>query len=761
MALVVALLCLGGVLAENILTNVTYKGILTPECVGNYADLYLTKWSPPRDYLYYHETLLPRDGEDDSFRWRIVGGELVSIEDAPYQVLYGKYCGGAIIAPRWVITAAHCKDREEYVYAGSTYRSKTRPYRICAHFLHPYWRRPENTHSHDYDYQLVMLETAVPVTDQARPIAIGYVEDIQPETKVAISGWGHLEFKSMSNPERSSMQEQLRQVQVPVMPDVVCRTMPDKYNTITPRMFCAGYVNGTKDSCQGDSGGPVVVNSRLVGLVSFGVGCAAPRHPGVYTNIPLARDWIRAITHLPLYIETSLDTKLLSLKIKFVGLIQFDWRIWRGYPIPIEEAPYTVLKEYFVYAGSQLREVNQEYPIKRHIYHPNWSGSEDYDYDLLILTLDRPVFNQDFSKPINLGEEKDLRTGEVVFVSGWGHDTYVGDYGGPVVANNKLVGVASWGIHCEPLLVFINLIPFTEWIDTTMKNTMVMLALLYLGYLHHVLTLDVVMSNSSDGSSGSGSRDYQYYHEALTSGESNAASNFDWRIWRGNYISIEEAPYTVLYGWFCGGALIKSRWVITAAHCDEEFSIHAGSEFQESTDEYAVKRHVYHPNWSDESKEHYFDYDMLLLELEESVPDTDYTRPIALGGLEDINPGQLVSISGWGGSTYKFNITVDDSYMSGLLSMVEMTVLEHNDCATRAIPFYESKYGEPNTITPRMVCAESKNGSACFGDSGGPVVANNRLVGIVSWGFHCEPLLVFTNLVMLKGWVSEITGLIL
>ncbi|XP_045779872.1 trypsin-7-like [Maniola jurtina] len=274
------------------------KGLLTPTCVANYYQVFITRTVPLRSYHYFHEVLQGHDLLSYMrihYRWRIVGGQRISIEEAPFQVMYGKYCGGAILTPYWVLTAAHCTEKHQYVYAGSTRRSETKPYTICAHFVHPLWNTTHKLHSHDYDYQLLLLETPIPISNDARPIAIGTESDIRPGIMVSVSGWGHLHYK------KSHMQEYLHRVYVPIMSQNECKEMPNgKFRDITPRMFCAGYINGTKDSCQGDSGGPAVYNGKLVGLVSFGVGCAEPLNPGVYSNVPLARDWIRSVTGLPL-----------------------------------------------------------------------------------------------------------------------------------------------------------------------------------------------------------------------------------------------------------------------------------------------------------------------------------------------------------------------------------------------------------------------------------------------------------------------------
>jgi trypsin len=101
-----------------------------------------------------------------------------------------------------------------------------------------------------------------------------------------VSGWGTLSSGS------SGLPAQLQAVAVIAVSAAQCDSAYSSYGGITENMICAAVNGGGKDACQGDSGGPLVAEGNLVGLVSWGVGCADANYPGVYSNIAVLRDFV-------------------------------------------------------------------------------------------------------------------------------------------------------------------------------------------------------------------------------------------------------------------------------------------------------------------------------------------------------------------------------------------------------------------------------------------------------------------------------------
>ena len=118
-----------------------------------------------------------------------------------------------------------------------------------------------------------------------QPITLTNSEPI-PGQNAVVTGWGTLASDTYDLPL------QLQVVNVPIVSREECNTAYEEYDGITENMICAAVLGGGKDACQGDSGGPLVVDGNLAGIVSWGVGCAEPQYPGVYSNVATLKSFV-------------------------------------------------------------------------------------------------------------------------------------------------------------------------------------------------------------------------------------------------------------------------------------------------------------------------------------------------------------------------------------------------------------------------------------------------------------------------------------
>ncbi|XP_017075129.1 trypsin delta-like [Drosophila eugracilis] len=217
---------------------------------------------------------------------RIVGGQSVSILSVPWQASLqkfgGHHCGAVIYSEKIVLTAAHCTERKPpYMFSVRVGSSISgfggQVVKVSQILEHESFGRG---FAESNDIAVIQLQSnlimgfgvsSIPLADSSP----------QPRSLAFVSGWGSIESYGKGSTT-------LLGTTVAIVDRDSC--MSSYRGRISKDMICASAPG--KDSCRGDSGGPLVFDGKLVGIVSFGMGCALSEYPGVYANVAELKPWI-------------------------------------------------------------------------------------------------------------------------------------------------------------------------------------------------------------------------------------------------------------------------------------------------------------------------------------------------------------------------------------------------------------------------------------------------------------------------------------
>eukprot|EP00571_Detonula_confervacea_P000325 CAMPEP_0172330650 /NCGR_PEP_ID=MMETSP1058-20130122/61514_1 /TAXON_ID=83371 /ORGANISM="Detonula confervacea, Strain CCMP 353" /LENGTH=455 /DNA_ID=CAMNT_0013047875 /DNA_START=194 /DNA_END=1561 /DNA_ORIENTATION=+ len=244
-------------------------------------------------------SLRGNNNDERELNTRIINGNKATEGRYSYAVSLqddvGHFCGGSLIAPDVVLSAAHC--------AGGDYKAIIGRHELITNDGDEVGVKDEMMHpdyvseTTDNDFMLLFLNRST--TEIVELVQLS-PDTISAGTDVTVMGWGD----THKDEEIKELATELMEVEVTVLTNDECdQSSSDEmgfeydYNgKITGNMMCAKHVE-VKDSCQGDSGGPLVIRSNSgdiqVGVVSWGIGCAHDDFPGVYARVSAQYDWIR------------------------------------------------------------------------------------------------------------------------------------------------------------------------------------------------------------------------------------------------------------------------------------------------------------------------------------------------------------------------------------------------------------------------------------------------------------------------------------
>ncbi|XP_072933686.1 transmembrane protease serine 9-like [Epargyreus clarus] len=462
---------------------------------------------------------------------RIVGGNPTTIEQYPsivqveslgvFTQVWSQSCAANILTRYYVLTAAHCFDgplynpRNRRIRGGTTQRS----YGGIVSYVQQEFNHPSyGVLGFDGDISVIRLLNPLiysPVVQQGTIVAQS--TRIPDNSPVVHAGWGAI---SQGGPAS------------PILLDTTIYTINNELcaqrylelprpGIVTPNMICAGLLDiGGRDACQGDSGGPLYYGTIIIGVVSWGHGCANATFPGISTAVSPYTDWIVSKWLLALHLRAGSWVGNPPRWSSTPRSCRFkpDW-------FPVCGPSRVSTRRRRIIAGSSYRNTGGiRSNVVRIACHPSFNEDRGYDGNIAVVQLEYPlafsniiqqgtIIGQGVAVPDNmrvvqvgygvtLEEVPDIRADQLQAVSVYtvnnavcaanyaglliprevtsnmicaGHPeggvgACVGDTGGPLYFSNIVVGVISFGFGCTNATfprVHTAVSPYTNWIVQT------------------------------------------------------------------------------------------------------------------------------------------------------------------------------------------------------------------------------------------------------------------------------------------------------